>query len=242
MKRSFLLCLIAIVLAGCIQYDEELWLNRDGSGRAKIRIVHRSSYANTQEITRKATLPGIHLINYEVRKSDGNVIYNIYFKFDSIEAFNNINDRVSNVDFWGKITLNKGKDRDIRFQRRISLGSLDDEYVDDDILESIFRKHVTEDYRWTYKIHVPWQIVDSDAEPENQDHTGKAVTWTYDTDHIWNKSVTMSATMRKELPYLVYILAGLGLIVIAFSIYWLLSIKRRSHFLQWIQQRHRHKD
>ncbi|MBM4402812.1 MAG: hypothetical protein FJ042_00240 [Candidatus Cloacimonetes bacterium] len=239
MKRSILLCLIAVALVGCIQYDEELWLNRDGSGRAKIRIIHRSSYPNTQEIIRKSQLPGIHLINYEVRKSEGNVIYNIYFKFDSIEAYNNVNDRVSNIDFWGKTTLNIDKDRTIRFQRRISLGSQEDEFLDDDILESIFHQHVTEDFRWTYKLHVPWRIVTANASTEDVDNAGKTITWSYDTDHIWNKSVTMSAEMRKDLPYLVFILAGLGVIIIAFSLYWLLSIKRKSHLMQWLHQRHK---
>jgi len=240
MKRSILLCLVAIALVGCIQYDEELWLNRDGSGRAKIRIIHRSSYPNTQDIIRKSQLPGIHLISYDVRQSGGNIIYNIAFRFDSIEAFNNVNDRVSNVDFWGKITLNKDKDRTIRFQRRISLGSQDEEYTEDDILETIFRQHVTEDYRWTYKLHVPWQVVSSDALLENVDYSGRTITWSYDTDHIWNKSVTMSAEMRKELPYLVYFLVGLGVIIIGFSLYWMLNIKRKSQLVKWFH--HRHKD
>ena len=65
MKRLIMLLLALLVLAGCVQYDEELWINRNGSGRAVIRIVHRSPYENPEEIMRKAALPGINLQSYD---------------------------------------------------------------------------------------------------------------------------------------------------------------------------------
>ena len=107
MKRLVILLLALLLLAGCVQYDEELWINRNGSGHATIRVVHRSPYENPEEIMRKAALPGINLQSYDIHRKGPDVIYTIHFKFKSIDAFNNINDQLGAADFWGKITLNK---------------------------------------------------------------------------------------------------------------------------------------
>ena len=68
MKRLVILLLTLLLLAGCVQYDEELWINRNGSGHATIRVVHRSPYENPEEIMRKAALPGINLQSTTFRK------------------------------------------------------------------------------------------------------------------------------------------------------------------------------
>ncbi len=111
MKRLMICILALFALFGCVHYDEELWLHRDGSGRAMLRLIHRSPYENPEEILRKAELPGISLQGYNVQRNGQDVIYDIVFKFKSIEAFNNVNDQLGSADFWGKITLNKESGR-----------------------------------------------------------------------------------------------------------------------------------
>jgi hypothetical protein len=118
-----------------VHYDEELWLNRDGSGKAKIRLVHRSPYENPEEIMRKASLPGISLQKYDIARRGADVIYTIQFKFKSVDAFNNVNDQLGAADFWGKITLNKEPGRRIT-STTYFLGSQEGE----DDFESIFSK------------------------------------------------------------------------------------------------------
>ncbi len=124
MKRLLpLLAALLFLLSGCVEYDEELWLNSDGSGRAKLRLVHQSYYSNTQEIINKLEKPGIHLIDIKLRQSKpNNMIYEVELSFDSIDAFNNVNDQLSSADFWGQITLSKNPIGNIVFRRKISLG------------------------------------------------------------------------------------------------------------------------
>jgi len=230
MKRLNLCALLLLLLVGCVQYDEELWLNRDGSGRAKIRLIHRSPYDNPDEIIKKASLPGITLQKYDIQRRGDDVIYTVYFRFANVEAFNNVNDRLGNADFWGKITLNKGNDRTIIFKRRISLGSLEGE----DDFESLFRTKQAHSPVWNYRVHVPWKIIKANALPDNIDHNSKTISWSYDTGLMWNKTQYMTIEMRKGLPWLVFVLGFLGLVVIGISCYWLFKIARRSHLLDWI--------
>lgn len=228
MKRLAICILAMLSLFGCVHYEEELWLHRDGSGKAKVRLINRSPYENTEEILRKGNLPGISLESYKVQRQGQNVIYDIVFKFKSIEAFNNVNDQLGAADFWGKITLNKESGRRITFKRRIALGSQEEE----DDLESYFSQIQGDHPVWRYKLHVPWKIVGTNAIASNVDAKSKTLTWTYDTAKMWNTHELMTAEFRKDLPWFVFVIGFIGLALIAFVIYWLYHISRRSHLLE----------
>lgn len=231
MKRLMVCILALLALSGCVDYDEELWLHRDGSGKAKLRLVHSSPYENPEEILRKADLPGINLESYKVQRKGQDVIYDIVFKFKSVEAFNNVNDQLSSADFWGKITLNKAPGRRITYKRRISLGSQEEE----DDLETYFSQMQTDHAIWTYKLHAPWKVISTNAEPANVDARGKSISWSYDTANMWNKHEYMSVEFRKELPWFVFVIGAIAALLIVFMIFWLLKIGKRSHLLERIR-------
>lgn len=228
MKR-LAICIVAMLsLFGCVHYDEELWLHRDGSGKAKLRLIHRSQYENPEEILRKGNLPGISLQSYNVQRKGQDVIYDITFKFKSVEAFNNVNDQLGSADFWGKITLNKEPGRNISFKRRIALGSQEEE----DDFEKLFTAMQKDAPIWTYKLHVPWRIVESNASAENIDIKGKTITWRYDTSQMWNTHEYMTATFRKSFPWFVVVIALIALSLMAFMVHWLMKIGKSSHLLE----------
>lgn len=233
MKRFALGILLLLTLCGCVHYDEELWLHRDGSGKAKIRIAYRSPYENTEEILRKAALPGVSLVSYNVRRKGQDVIYDVTFKFKDIESFNNINDQLGTADFWGKITLNKEPGRRITFKRRIALGSQDNT----DEMESLFSNEQNESHAWNYKLHVPWKITDTNALPSGTNVKGRTLTWSYDTAKMWNTHEYMTAEFRKDLPWFVFVLGFVALALVFYVFFWLWKISRGSHYLDRIRQR-----
>lgn len=233
MKRYILLAITLLALFGCVHYDEELWLNPDGSGKAKLVLIHRSANENPGEILKKAELNGIHLQDYSVKRNGPNVIYTVQFKFDSIEAFNNVNDQVGNADFWGRITLNKEQGRRISFKRRISLG--DQEEVDD--FEALLRSTMTDSPHWRYRIHLPWKIISTNAPKDAVDHKSRTITWDYDTNELWNKTEYMTIEMEKAFPWLLLVLGLVILFLILFFLFWLLRISKRSHLLDWMHHK-----
>ncbi|MDY0151886.1 MAG: hypothetical protein RBS43_06390 [Candidatus Cloacimonas sp.] len=228
MKRLALLLLTLFVLAGCVQYDEELWLNHDGSGRAKLRLIHRSPYENPEEIMRKASLPGISLQGYNIQRRGADAIYTIEFKFKSVEAFNNVNDQLGAADFWGKITLNKERGRRISFKRRIALGSQDG----DDDLENFFSSMQTESAIWNYKLHVPWKIVSSNALPENVDAKNHTITWSFDTQKMWNRNEMMTVELEKNFPWMLIVIGVIVLVLGIFIVHWLFRFAKKSHLIE----------
>ncbi len=234
MKRLVILLLALLLLAGCVQYDEELWINRNGSGHATIRVVHRSPYENPEEIMRKAALPGINLQSYDIQRKGPDVIYTINFKFKSIDAFNNVNDQLGAADFWGKITLNKEPGRRITFKRRIALGS-QEQGEEEEGIEDILGMLQPENPVWTYKVHLPWKIISTNALPENVDRENGTVTWSFDTRKMWHKQELMTVELQKDFPWFLLVIGAVIVVLLIFLIHWMFRFPKKSHWRERIK-------
>lgn len=238
MKRLAIYILALFALLGCVHYEEEIWLNRDGSGRAEVRIVHRSNYAQGDYIDRLASRPGISLQKKQIRRIGEDIEYIVSFKFSSIEALNNLNDRIGMADFAGKIILEKGKDHNIHFSREINYqGEEGDEEFSD-----IFRMRNVEDPSWSYTLHLPWKILSANADRKDIDFAKKTVKWSFMADDIWHKPQTMSIEVRKDFPWLPLALGVIAVILILCLVLWMIRITRRSHLIdRWLHhQEHGH--
>lgn len=216
MKRLIMLGLLVILLAGCVDYDEELWLNKKGSGRAKMVIGVLTNYANNQEINRYNSMPGIHLISKSIYRKKNFTYYKIEFKFDTLEAFNNLNRQISNADCFGRIVLLQQKDGTILMQRRIALGSSEG----GDEIEQLIFTHNQENLKWHYKMHLPWKIIKANADPAKIDYKTNTVEWTYQTSYLWNKHQVMEVRMKKSLPWKTILLVVIGIFVALMSFLW----------------------
>ena len=226
MKRLALLGMLLLLLAGCVDYNEELWLNKDGSGRVKMTIGVLTNYLNQQEINRYTSQPGITLISKSVYRKQNYTYYNLEFRFASLEAFNKVGDEISNADFLGKITLTKEKDGSVTILRRIALGSTPG---DDDEIEQLILSHPQDNLKWRYKLHLPWNIVKTNAATVNTDMTTNTVSWIYQTSYLWNKSQEMAVIMKNPHQLLPVIIAGLAILLLVFSFVW------------WSRSRHKSK-
>jgi len=217
MKRVALLGLLLLLLAGCVDYNEELWLNKDGSGKVRMLIGALTSYENNKEINRYINQPGISLISKSIYRKKNLTYYNLVFKFNSLETFNNLNDQISNADFFGRITLKKAEDGSILFKRRIALGSPSGE---EDEIEQLIFTHPQENLKWRYKLHVPWKIVKANAAAANIDYKTGTVDWEYQTAYLWNKSQTMTVIMQQSFPWVLVMTLALAVLVILISLLW----------------------
>ncbi len=217
MKRLALLGLLLLVMAGCIDYTEELWLNKDGSGRAAVNVRVKTNYPNPQELNSYQDIDGIELIRKEISRDEKNkyTYYKIEFRFKSLEAFNKINTQITNADFSGRINLIRMNDGSLSLQRTISLGSLPSE---GDEIEQLIRQQPQTDSRWTYILHLPdYKIIKANADPANIDALNGTVRWEYQTAFLWNKSQTMTVQLKprtKLLPLLILAVALLLLVIL----------------------------
>ncbi len=225
MKNLLLLSFLLVLLAGCVDYNEELWLNSDGSGRAKTTIGVLTSYHNAEEINRYSTLPGIHLISKSVYRKKNYTYYNIEFTFDNLDAFNNLNDEISITQFIGRISLDKNKKGKIEFKRRIALGS---PAMENDEIEQLILTLPHQDLKWSYKLHLPWRIIEANTSKEKISFQNSIVTWNYQTSMLWNKPQIMTVIMKKPFPALsLYFIALAAIIIILSLIWWRRNTRRK---------------
>lgn len=265
MKRLLpLLAALLLLLSGCVEYDEELWLNSDGSGRAKLRLIHHSPYSNFREVRRMMETPGIHERGSQVKQSGSDMIYEVDFDFDSIEAFNNLNEEFYAAYFWEQVSLGKTANGNIVFKRWIALGNqqgppadssyagaegdssfvYDEDYINSlpdefDILQGYMQQQAEQsgNSEWRYKLHVPWKIIHAGDNAENIDHANKTVSWKFDRQQMWNQQILMTVEMKKGISWIVYALIGLAGALVIFFIFWMIRINRRSHLHEAIKHR-----
>ncbi len=243
MKRLAVLMLVLLALAGCIQYDEELWINPDSSGRAVIRVKFKSEFLNTADLLNASKKPGISDFEYSIAKAGEYFIYHISFDFHNIESFNNVNDMMNDIDPWGKISLNRSPGGKVSYTRRISMGAQEEsEDGIDQIFAQIHKQKQPENPIWNYKVHLPWKIISSSADERNIDREGKAVKWSFDTRGTWNTNAVMSVEMEKSLPWLLIVLIAVVVILLGIFVLWMLRIARRSHLLDRLDHHRRHEE
>jgi hypothetical protein len=236
MKRIALFGLLLLLLAGCVDYNEELWLNKDGSGKVRMTIGVQTSYENDNEINRYVNQPGISLISKSIYRKKNFTFYNLEFKFKNLEAFNNLNDQISNADFFGRITLTKEKDGSITLKRRIALGSPSGE---EDEIEQLILAHTAGNLKWHYKLHLPWKIIKANAAAANIDYKNNTVSWEYQTSYLWSQSQTMTVRMKQPFPWIFVIPICLVILVIVISLIWWRRQVRKIHKL--IEKEHKPK-
>jgi len=243
MKRLALLLIALLALAGCVQYDEELWINPDSSGRAKIRVKFRSEFLNTADLIHASQKPGISDFEYSISKAGEYFVYNVSFKFNNIETFNNVNDLMNDIDPWGKITINRDSRSRITFTRRISMGAQEEsEDGIDQLFAQIHRQKQPETPIWKYKVHLPWKIISSSADERNIDRENGIVKWAFDTRGTWNTNEVMTVEMEKSLPWLTIVLVAVTVILVGIILLWMIRIARRSHLWDRLDHHRRHED
>jgi len=216
-------------MLGCIQYDEEMWLNRDGSGHVNMHITIASNYQNSETINKYTSIPGIHLLTYKTYRNAGNTYYDIQMKFDDLKSYNALNDQDALAHFIGKSEIIKGKRGLLTFRRVISLGST--ELNDEDQMADLFQTIFTVNRNWTYVLHLPYSVVTANTAPANIDYKNNTVKWNYEVAYLWNKDQTMEATMDRKIPFLLFYIGLPALILLVLIILWRVSHHKKKRAL-----------
>jgi hypothetical protein len=230
MRKLLLLFPVCLCLLGCIQYEEEMWLNRNGSGHSRMHITVSSNYQNTDSISKYANIEGIHLLNFKTYRNEGNTYYDIELAFDDLKAFNALNDQDAIAHFIGKSEIIKEKRGLLKFRRIISLGST--EINDEDQMADLFQTIFTVNRNWRYTLHFPYSIVTANADPSNIDYKNDTVKWNYEIAYLWNKDQVMEVTMDRKIPFLLFYVGLPAFILLVLLILWRVSHHKKKRAIK----------
>ena len=161
------------LITGCFEYEEELVLNRDGSGTL---LVHYSKYKDVdinndsfdlpdeedeirQEIEEKWTSGNVELIGLEIREAEKSQEVTFTLEFDDIRDLND-------VEQFAESEINFEPGRSCSYQRVITTDSdydLDDDSTFEEILGSIIEETILDKIKFRFEIQMPYKIDDNNA-------------------------------------------------------------------------------
>jgi hypothetical protein len=191
-----------VVVAGCINYDQELTLNPDGSGTVKIRYDRTGGSSGEgeegsldvsaapklsfteAEITAEYEGAPVTVRDIVIGKTDAGVpeaTYYIDFK------------KVTDLNGYGIFALEGDK-----LKQTFSLDKAGDNEVFKQLVQlkmgDVDPSQLT-DYKFTYVLNAPGEVVDS-----NGTVTDDTVKWEYTLDKLINTDTEMTATYKGAAP------------------------------------------
>ena len=194
MKKQIVLAvmvvLILITVTGCIGYNEETWLKKNGSGKiffelsvpglAEDNVLSEEGLAESFAKTK-----GIKLLEAKSYHDNGNKVVQATIAFDSLKALNEHKEA-----FWGEISLEKGKRGQLLFTKVISLGTNEKTAGFSEAASML------QGYQWKYTVHFPYKVSDANTAERLIDTKKNTVTWEVSLAGLASGSRELKATLK----------------------------------------------
>ena len=213
------LALTLLLLGGCLDYEEEMWLNSDLSGRVAMNISVKEDLVRghtgfekdmTEDGIRRDVerIPGVKLESFESFRDSGRVIAKIRLTFDSIEkltrhetglAESSPASLLGSVTVWeegGKIVL----ERSLRALPSAKSRGAGEDLVAKGLGSLLFSKNFL-----AYKLHVPGELIT--ANTQRIEGAARTVGWKFTLAQALREPPVMRVEWKKPFP-LLWVMAG----------------------------------
>jgi hypothetical protein len=234
---SLLLLLSALILAGCVNYEEEFAINLSGGGHIRSRIEMKEDLAEGDGFEMKrgmeemfAKTKGLSLSHYECHTSGKNRIteFQIDFaKVDALKAVASGEEGAEMARFFGKFTAEKRPDRYV-MTRTIDLsGGLEGQNpMAKKGLARGVASLVLQNYTFVYHMRFPVKVLG--ANTQEIDAKENVVTWRIPLTDALKGPVAMQAEVSRPPLWRWALLAGGGVLAVALPAGWFLRRGRSS--------------
>ncbi len=210
-----------MLLGGCIDYAEEMWLNSDLSGRMAMNISVKEEIvrgitaidkgASEDAIRRELErIPGVKLESFESFRDTGRVIGKIRLAFDSIEKLAQHDSRgtgSSLVSFLGTFTTHAegGKVNFVRSLPSSKAKSTGEDMLAKGLGSLLFSKNYI-----AYKLHVPGELITANS--PHSDAKTRMIEWRFTLAQAIREPPTMRVEWKKSFPWLWILISTLAVL------------------------------
>ena len=206
MVKKILPIVFMFLFIGCLEYHEEMWLKKDGSGRLNLKIGlaeiismldnlggDDDDILNEHKITLELNdLDGIEVISSDSFYKNGRKWLEIELTFDTVESLSQMQDMEEGPSLVGNISWEKRDRGRYEFYRSVKTDistDSDDEFQDKSETEELLKQ-----YEWSYTVHFPGKIIETDETGKTTDKN--TVTWIFPLTGIGEDGLKMSATVK----------------------------------------------
>lgn len=228
-----ILVLSAFLLGSCIDYEEEMWLNSDLSGRLAITLSVQEELVNgntglERDISKDSIrrdierIPGVKLESFQSFRDAGKVVEKLVIVFDSVEKLSRYETHIAEagaVSLLGtfKIAESRGK---IVFERLVPIiPTAQGSTAAKDLLLQGLSSLFLGKYNLNYKLHVPSEIIT--ANTQRVDGRNHVVEWNFTLAQAVHEPPHMQVEWKKQGAARTIVFAGVVIFfgVIAFYYY-----------------------
>ena len=221
------LVLCALLLGSCVDYEEEMWLNSDLSGRLTISLsvqeeLVRGNTGLERNISEDAIrrdierIPGVQLESFRSFRDAGKVIEKLMITFDSVEKLSRYETHIADAgaaSLLGTFQIHETRGR-ISFERTVPvLPRAEGSTVTRDLLvQGLSSLFLGKNYL-DYKLHVPAEIIRTNT--QRVDGASHLIEWRFTLAQAVREPPQMQVEWKKQSAMRTIIFA---VVLISFSV------------------------
>lgn len=204
----FLTIVFSLLFSSCINYNDEIKINKDLSGTMSVEFLIPNSLLGgelgkgfekyIQEAEENAKkVKGIELLEAKIIPEGSQTKYRIRLKFNSFENlekyFKEYKDEKKDSPYNFKIFETE---EGIKFERIITPTESKDKKreTEEDKMAESFAQSILANNIWSFKITFPYEVIKTNGDLQEDK---KTVIWKYDLYTLAAKGVKMEATIKK---------------------------------------------
>lgn len=213
----------AMLLTGCLDYTEEMWLKSDLSGEVALTISLPEEFVKggtgferdmSEDGIRRDVerIPGVNLESFESFRDAGKMIAKLRLTFDSVEKLTRHESNASDsgpVSFLGAIAVHRESGK-VVFERtlRAMPQTKSDSFGQDLLTRGLGSFFLSNNYL-TYKLHVPSEIITANS--QHIEGSNQTVEWKFTLAQALRDPPVMRVEWKKSSS-LLWLLIGCGLV------------------------------
>jgi len=237
-SARFATAFCALLLGSCVDYEEEMWLNNDLSGRLAITLSVQEELVkgNTglerdirEEVIRRdiERIPGVKLQSFRAFRDAGKIIEKMVIEFDSVEKLSRYETSIGEagaVSLLGTFKIQEARGR-ISFERTVPVlprlqGST---AVKDLFVQGLSSLFLGKNYL-DYKLHLPGEIIN--ANTQRVDGANRIVEWKFTLAQAVHDPPYMQSEWKKPGGVRTIVLVGVLISLAAVSFYYFRRTRR----------------
>ncbi len=207
---SLAICLFALsTFAGCISYEEEIWIAGDGTGRLHATIIFSEKVSQlmrdstggipTPEDIKKRSeqSEGVELDTVRSYERDGKMHLAIEMRFADFSALKKLQGQgqQNNANLFGDVIIERNDSDHLEFRRTVQVGKGDSNSSTDIFSQQLIRALLAGD-TWKYTIHFPTALTATNAQDWNA--PSHSASWQFDLVDLSEEPGIMRATLASS--------------------------------------------
>ncbi len=231
MKNILLFFSAAFLLSGCLEYQEKMKLNSDGSGEVMFSFGISESLLNMESSNNDIkdfdeskineefkNKKGVKVLSSRTYSQAGQRWIEINLAFETLDYLISATADSTQKTILGDISLSETSDGKMIFTRKLykepvnTEGDSASDAVSQGMMEMIFGH-----FKWSYELTLPGKIISSNAAQNDIDYSTNMIKWTVSMASI-SKPQLMTVTFEKPISKFKIILMVVSVIVVIVAV------------------------